>query len=167
MKKLIFITVFFVAFNCSYSISMSGGIQERTLTTPSVSGNVKHTGKDKEIEYLYRYLFDGVKIKPVLKIKTHTPYSCSANIYFNDLSSYYNFFASYDIEDKFLMQEFFNQMKIVGNASIISGQCSPENWDSLFEVKSFAQSIRGRLLEHSYRLELKGPNLRMYSPAKA
>ena len=66
--------------------------------------------------------------------------------------------------EKFLMQEFFNQAKIAGHSTIVSGQCSPENWDSLFEVKSFAQSIRGRLLEHAYRLELKGPDLRTYTP---
>ena len=62
------------------------------------------------------------------------------------------------------MQEFFNQAKIAGHSTIVSGQCSPENWDSLFEVKSFAQSIRGRLLEHAYRLELNGPDLRTYTP---
>ena len=73
-------------------------------------------------------------------------------------------FPNYDIEDKFLMQEFFNQAKLAGHSTIVSGQCSPENWDSLFEVKSFAQSIRGRLLEHAYRLELKGPDLRTYTP---
>ena len=73
-------------------------------------------------------------------------------------------FPNYDIEDKFLMQEFFNQAKIAGHSIIVCGQCSPEKWDSLFEVKSFAQSIRGRLLEHSYRLELKGPDLRIYTP---
>ena len=32
------------------------------------------------------------------------------------------------------------------------------------ERKSFAQSIRGRLLEYAYRLELKGPDLRTYNP---
>jgi DNA replication protein DnaC len=73
-------------------------------------------------------------------------------------------FPNYEIEDKFLMQEFFNQAKTEGHSIIISGQCSPENWDSLFEVKSFAQSIRGRLMEHAYRLELKGPDLRTYIP---
>ena len=76
-------------------------------------------------------------------------------------------FPNYDIEDKFLMQEFFNQTKIAGHSTIVCGQCSPENWDSLFEVKSFAQSIRGRLLEHAYRLELKGPDLRTYNPDKS
>lgn len=73
-------------------------------------------------------------------------------------------FPNYDIEDKFLMQEFFNQAKLAGHSTIVCGQCCPENWDSLFEVKSFAQSIRGRLLEHAYRLELKGPDLRTYTP---
>ncbi len=76
-------------------------------------------------------------------------------------------FPNYDIEDKFLMQEFFNQAKIAGHSTIVCGQCSPENWDSLFEVKSFAQSIRGRLLEHAYCLELKGPDLRTYNPDKS
>ena len=76
-------------------------------------------------------------------------------------------FPNYDIEDKFLMQEFFNQAKIAGHSTIVCGQCSPENWDSLFEVKSFAQSIRGRLLEHAYRLELKGPDLRTYNTDKS
>lgn len=73
-------------------------------------------------------------------------------------------FPNYDIEDKFLMQEFFNHAKIAGHSTIVSGQCHPNNWDSLFEVKSFAQSIRGRLLENAYRLELKGPDLRTYTP---
>ncbi len=75
-------------------------------------------------------------------------------------------FPNYDIEDKYLMQEFFNQTKLVNHSVVVSGQCSPENWESLFEVKSFAQSIRGRLLEKSYRLELKGPDLRTYNPQK-
>ena len=75
-------------------------------------------------------------------------------------------FPNFDVEDKFLMQEFFNQLKIAGHSTIICGQCSPENWDSLFEVKSFAQSIRGRLMEKAYKLELKGPDLRIYIPNK-
>ena len=64
------------------------------------------------------------------------------------------------------MQEFFNQAKLTGHSIVVCAQCSPENWDALFEVKSFAQSIRGRLLEKSYRLELKGPDLRIYVPEK-
>lgn len=75
-------------------------------------------------------------------------------------------FPNYDIEDKFLMQEFFNQAKLSGHSIIVCGQCCPENWDSLFEVKSFAQSIRGRLTEKAHRLELKGPDLRTYVPDK-
>ena len=75
-----------------------------------------------------------------------------------------NEFPSYYIEDKFLMQEFFNHAKIAGHSTIVCGQCSPEKWDALFEVKSFGQSIRGRLLQNAYRLELKGPDHRMYVP---
>lgn len=73
-------------------------------------------------------------------------------------------FPNYDLEDKFLMQEFFNQAKLKGHSIIISGQCSPDNWDSLFEIKSFGQSIRGRLLKRAYKLEMKGPDLRLYNP---
>ena len=36
---------------------------------------------------------------------------------------------------KFLIQEFFNQTKITGHSTIVCGQCSLENWDSLYEVK--------------------------------
>ena len=75
-------------------------------------------------------------------------------------------FPNHEDEDKFLMQEFFNQAKITGHSIVVCAQCSPENWDALFEVKSFAQSIRGRLLEKAYRLELKGPDLRIYVPDK-
>ena len=75
-------------------------------------------------------------------------------------------FPNYEDEDKFLMQEFFNQAKITGHSIVVCAQCSPENWDALFEVKSFAQSIRGRLLEKAYRLELKGPDLRICVPEK-
>lgn len=73
-------------------------------------------------------------------------------------------FPNYEVEDKFIMQEFFNQMKIKGHSMIISGQCCPENWDSLFEVQSFGQSIRGRITENACRLEMKGPDLRNYVP---
>ena len=75
-----------------------------------------------------------------------------------------NEFPNYEVEDKFIMQEFFNQMKIKGHSMIISGQCCPENWDSLFEVQSFGQSIRGRITENACRLEMKGPDLRNYVP---
>ena len=92
------------------------------------------------------------------KLEARIKYYCGFDLFCIDE------FPNYDIEDKFLMQEFFNQAKIAGHSTIVSGQCSPENWDSLFEVKSFAQSIRGRLLEHAYRLELKGPDLRTYTP---
>lgn len=64
------------------------------------------------------------------------------------------------------MQEFFDQVKIAGHSCDVCGQCNPENRDFLFEVKSFAQSIRGRLLEKAYKLELKEPDLRTYSPEK-
>lgn len=73
-------------------------------------------------------------------------------------------FPNAEIEDKFIMQEFFNIRALSGNSTIVSGQCEPRNWDALFEVKSFAQSIRGRLLEHAHQLEMKGPDLRLYDP---
>ena len=99
-----------------------------------------------------------LKAEDSRKLEARIKYYCGFDLFCIDE------FPNYDIEDKFLMQEFFNQAKIAGHATIVSGQCSPENWDSLFEVKSFAQSIRGRLLEHAYRLELRGPDLRTYTP---
>ena len=99
-----------------------------------------------------------LKAEDSRKLEARIKYYCGFDLFCIDE------FPNYDIEDKFLMQEFFNQAKIAGHSTIVSGQCSPENWDSLFEVKSFAQSIRGRLLEHAYRLELKGPDLRTYTP---
>ena len=101
-----------------------------------------------------------LKIEDSQRLESRIKYYCGFDLFCVDE------FPNYDIEDKFLMQEFFNQAKIAGHSIIVCGQCSPENWDSLFEVKSFAQSIRGRLLEHAYRLELKGPDLRTYSPEK-
>ena len=99
-----------------------------------------------------------LKAEDSRKLEARIKYYCGFDLFCIDE------FPNYDIEDKFLMQEFFNQAKIAGHSTIVSGQCSPENWDSLFEVKSFAQSIRGRLIEHAYRLELKGPDLRTYTP---
>ena len=60
-------------------------------------------------------------------------------------------------------------MNFPGNRGSLSGVSGTNRKkmnerNSLFEVKSFAQSIRGRLLEHAYRLELKGPDLRTYTP---
>lgn len=102
-----------------------------------------------------------LKVEDSQRLESRIKYYCGFDLFCIDE------FPNYDIEDKFLMQEFFNQAKIAGHSIIVCGQCSPENWDSLFEVKSFAQSIRGRLLEHAYRLELKGPDLRTYSPEKS
>ena len=98
-----------------------------------------------------------LKAEDSRKLEARIKYYCGFNLLCIDE------FPNYDIEDKFLMQEFFNHAKIAGHSTLVSGQCCPDNWDSLFEVKSFAQSIRGRLLEHAYRLELKGPDLRTYT----
>ncbi len=99
-----------------------------------------------------------LKAEDSRKLETRIKYYCGFDLLCIDE------FPNYDIEDKFLMQEFFNQAKIAGHSTLVSGQFSPENWDALFEVKSFAQSIRGRLLEGAYRLQLKGPDLRTYTP---
>ena len=102
-----------------------------------------------------------LKAEDSRKMEARIKYYCGFDLFCIDE------FPNYDIDDKFLMQEFFNQAKISEHSIMVCGQCCPENWDTLFEVKSFAQSIRGRLLERSYRLELKGPDLRIYTPDKA
>jgi DNA replication protein DnaC len=68
------------------------------------------------------------------------------------------------MKNEFLVQEFFNERCSVGNSTIICSQASPEKWPELFEVKSFGESIRGRLQEHAHILEMKGPDLRLYKP---
>lgn len=102
-----------------------------------------------------------LKAEDSKKLESRIKYYCNFDLLCIDE------FPNYDIEDKFLMQEFFNHAKIAGHSIIVCGQCSPDKWESLFEVKSFAQSIRGRLSGHSYKLELKGPDLRIYTPDKS
>ena len=99
-----------------------------------------------------------LKAEDSKKLKSRIKYYCGFDLFCIDE------FPNYDIEDKFLMQEFFNYVKNAGHSTMVCGQCDPRNWDSLFEVKSFAQSIKGRLLQNSYKLELKGPDLRLYTP---
>jgi DNA replication protein DnaC len=73
-------------------------------------------------------------------------------------------FPNSKMKNEFLVQEFFNERCSVGNSTIICSQASPEKWPELFEVKSFGESIRGRLQEHAHILEMKGPDLRLYKP---
>jgi DNA replication protein DnaC len=67
-------------------------------------------------------------------------------------------------DNGFMMQEFFNERSIRGFSNIIVGQSAPAAWDALFPVKSFGQSIRGRILRNAIELEMKGPDLRLYKP---
>jgi predicted ATPase len=101
-----------------------------------------------------------LKIEDSKRLEARLKYYCAFKLLCIDE------FPNYDIEDKFLMQEFFNPVKLAGHSIVVCGQCCPDNWEPLFEVKSFAQSIRGRLLEKAYKLELKGPDLRIYNPEK-
>ncbi len=64
----------------------------------------------------------------------------------------------------YMMQEFFNIRSIRGFSTIVIGQAAPSAWDALFPVKSFGQSIRGRILKNAIELEMKGPDLRLYKP---
>ena len=74
-------------------------------------------------------------------------------------------FPNAKIRDEYLVQEFFNERYSAGNSTIICSQAPPEKWPDLFEVKSFGQSIRGRLQEHAHILEMKGPDLRLFKPS--
>ena len=101
-----------------------------------------------------------LKKKDTTKYESRLKYYCKYSVLCIDE------FPNCSIEDKYIMQEFFNYFKTNGHSCIVCSQCNPDNWDTLFEIKSFAQSIKGRLLEQSYRLELKGPDLRFYVPDK-
>ena len=74
------------------------------------------------------------------KLESRIRYYCNFGLFCIDE------FPNYEDEDKFLMQEFFNQAKITGHSIVVCAQCSPENWDALFEVKSFAQSVSDNLI---------------------
>lgn len=74
-------------------------------------------------------------------------------------------FPNAKIRNEYLVQEFFNERYSAGNSTIICSQAPPEKWPDLFEVKSFGQSIRGRLQEHAHILEMKGPDLRLFKPS--
>ena len=74
-------------------------------------------------------------------------------------------FPNSEAEDNgYMMQEFFNIRSIRGFSTIVIGQAAPSAWDALFPVKSFGQSIRGRILKNAIELEMKGPDLRLYKP---
>lgn len=73
-------------------------------------------------------------------------------------------FPNFKIEDIFLVQEFFDERAAMNNSTIICSQSSPKNWPDLFEIKSFGQSIRGRLEQNGKVIEMKGPDLRLFKP---
>ena len=76
--------------------------------------------------------------------------------YWGDLESIPEDLSNADIAD---------ERYSAGNSTIICSQAPPEKWPDLFEVKSFGQSIRGRLQEHAHILEMKGPDLRLFKPS--
>jgi DNA replication protein DnaC len=70
-------------------------------------------------------------------------------------------FPNTDIEDNYLLQEFFDRRAISNASTLVCSQSNPEYWQHLFPIKSFGESIKGRLLQNASRLEMKGPDLRL------
>lgn len=72
-------------------------------------------------------------------------------------------FPNAEMDEPYLMQEFFDRITEEGNSLLVCSQSSPENWEKLFPVTSFGQSIHGRLLNKALYLKMNGPDLRLIS----
>jgi DNA replication protein DnaC len=70
-------------------------------------------------------------------------------------------FPNIEIEDNYIIQEFFDIRSEKKVSTIVCSQSNPERWEHLFPITSFGESIKGRVLQNALRLELKGPDLRL------
>ncbi len=73
-------------------------------------------------------------------------------------------FPNCKMKNEYLIQEFFDVRCSYSNSTIVCSQASPEKWPELFEIRSFGESIRGRLQENAVVMEMKGPDLRLFKP---
>ena len=63
-----------------------------------------------------------------------------------------------------LLQEFFKHIDDVGKYTLaICCQSNPTNWAKLFGINSFGESVRGRILQRSKIINVKGRDLRLPS----
>ncbi len=73
-------------------------------------------------------------------------------------------FPNSKIKNEYLIQEFFDVRCSFDNSTIVCSQASPEKWPELFEIRSFGESIRGRLQGNAVVMGMKGPDLRLFKP---
>ncbi|MFA7030196.1 MAG: ATP-binding protein [Candidatus Cloacimonadaceae bacterium] len=73
-------------------------------------------------------------------------------------------FPNVKMKDLFLVQEFFERRSNARKSTIICSQSNPENWPDLFPIRSFGESIKGRILQLGKTIEMKGPDLRTFKP---
>lgn len=71
-------------------------------------------------------------------------------------------FPNAEMEENYLLQEFFDRRTREPCSTIICSQSNPAGWEHLFPIKSFGESIKGRLLQNASILETKGPDLRLF-----
>ena len=91
------------------------------------------------------------------------------NKYETKIKYYINFdllcideFLNYKQEDHYIMQEFFKRAEDLGKCTlVICCQANPENWVKLFDVGSFGQSVRGRIVSKAKKINTLGKDMRL------
>lgn len=71
-------------------------------------------------------------------------------------------FLNYDLDDAYLLQELFKRIEDLRLCTlIVCCQTEPSNWPKLFKVKSFGESVRGRILKGGKILHTQGCDMRL------
>jgi len=68
--------------------------------------------------------------------------------------------------DIFIIQELFELLDRNKHSLIICTQCDPMKMDQAFKIQSIGQSVRGRIMQRSKIISLRGPDLRLYKPVE-
>ena len=69
-------------------------------------------------------------------------------------------FLNYSVDDSYVMQEFFKRVEDLRKCTLgICCQANPENWVKLFDVGSFGQSVRGRIVSKAKKINTLGKDM--------
>ena len=71
-------------------------------------------------------------------------------------------FLNYSMGESYIMQEFFKRIDDLARCTlIVCCQSNPTNWNKLFSINSFGESIRGRILHRAKIINAKGEDMRL------
>lgn len=97
-----------------------------------------------------------------LKKKDENKYETKIKYYINFDLLCIDEFLNYKQEDPYIMQEFFKRAEDLGKCTlVICCQANPENWVKLFDVGSFGQSVRGRIVSKAKKINTLGKDMRL------